>query len=65
MTTPNVHYCPHCRSLKAKRPNTACVRCAQLIADGKGWRAFFGICRVLGVGQPVFIVPWSRRPVRL
>jgi hypothetical protein len=60
--TPNVHYCPHCRSLRAKRPNTACVRCEKELPVAEG---FAGLLRNVFKTEAVFVVPWSRRTVRL
>jgi hypothetical protein len=62
MTTPNVHYCPHCRSLKATAPDTPCKRCRENLPAAEG---FAGLLRDVFKTEAVFVVPWSRREVKL
>jgi hypothetical protein len=60
--TPNVHYCPACRSLKATAPDEPCKRCRENLPAAEG---FAGLLRDVFKTEAVFVVPWSRRPVRL
>jgi hypothetical protein len=62
MTTPNVHYCPTCRSLKATAPDTPCKRCRENLPAAEG---FAKLLADVFNARAVFVVPWSRRPVRL
>ena len=61
--TPNVYYCPHCRSLRSREPDTPCARCEGAMSEINVGMVK-AIANVFGMEAAV-IVPWSDRPVKI